>query len=174
MARVVYENMLAESNPNASANREIRDELSRIVKALDITLPSTIVQYKKTKENAASLSPGFHKLPDTEVTDTRLLSLGQVFVKNNVEFNRGNQFVSNIDFTGTVTLNALSVIIFTNCRFTKIITMKSGAKAVFNSCVFQSASAINNAGGATNAQTVGCARTSGVSHTNTTDTAEIT
>ena len=154
----------------------IRDEVRNIAAHLNLTIPGTIITEPQKKDNMLYLAAGTFGVIILEKENTQVIgSAGTDTNKKATIKATATAHISNVYFKDAVECENGSTTIFNNCVFDKLINMASGAKANFLGCSFKDEAAINNAGAdATLANNLGCSRTSGVAHTNSTTFGETT
>ena len=154
----------------------IRDDVRNIAAHLNLTIPGTIITEPKKKDNKLYLASGTYGVIILKKENTQVLgSPGTIVAKKSTIKATATAHISNVYFKDAVEIEAGATTIFNNCVFDKLINMASGAKANFLGCSFKDDAAINNAGAdATLANNLGCSRTSGVAHTNSTTFGETT
>ena len=166
------ETKVVEDSALSQANRVVRDTINYFVATLNLRTNKNTSALPLSTNNSVFLSGQDHVL-NNEKDGTRYDGVpGCKVSKDGVTFSTATTTISGIDFTGTSSIGVNASVIFTNCRFSKTITIAAGGRAHFIGCYFYDVSSVQNAGGAANAYIIGCIRKSGIAHTNCTIVAE--
>ena len=159
-----------------SRESDRNSDVTRLINDLNITPPGSEIKEQKNENNVYLLSSGSFGgatltkayghvggLPETVISRKLTIESTRLIID-------GVSFENSDSSTGTLILiRKYSVVLFRDCVFNmthpdgaKIwIQMESGAKAVFNGCMWRGGDGtggnlVNNAGAAANVQIVGC------------------
>jgi len=156
-----------------SYNREVFDKLQKDISSLKIRTRNSGLNLEKNVDNSINASAEEHFIGELDSQDLFVNGFAGA-TTGNIIFKKDTR-INNFHFKGTVTINAGVTVIFSGCRFEKLVTNNNGAFSHYIAPLFKGTSAVNNLSAvATDVSIVCSSRKSGVLHTNITMLSETT